>query len=126
MQQIERPNPAGKFISYVVFLPVSYYIQKRWIIPSNVANVGGMAYAQTSRLVTSPIGFEDAARKYIASIRNPLHGWRDVDFDTFVLQRRYYSDRTVKMFSVDEIIENYMATLSGRPLTPEFFERRKR
>ena len=116
--------PLGEFISYVVFLPVSYFASEGYKVPFNIITLDSVKYGQTSRLIASNIGFGDAAMKYIASIRNPLHGWKDVGFDAFMLQRQYYQDRTAIAFSVDEIIEQYVATFVGKPITPEFFERR--
>ncbi len=121
-----------EYKAYRVFLPVAYLTSIRWTITNtkSVIAVDGIDYAPTGRIVTSNIGYEDAAIKYIESIRDVLHGWRSLAFDRFVLVIQYHQDRSALPFYTDDIIEKDIsrkeeaAAKHGSHITTEFFARR--
>ncbi len=110
---------------FLIFLPTEYFSLRGWKIPSNVITADGASFGQTSRAVTAAT-FEEGAVKYVESIRDPLHGWRNIIFDKFALQIHAGASRDVKIFPVDDIIEECIEKAKRIPgkLTPEFFARR--
>ncbi len=120
----------SEFKAYLVHYPQEYWQFKGWKFESPAVMIDGISYGATSRVVTSDKlgidGFDEAAQKFIGSIRDTLHGWRDVGFDRFALQIQWHGDSTAKVYMVDSEVDIYIAgKVHESPyLTKEFFARR--